>query len=392
LPTITLSDCKCHPKWSFGGKNYFGSCASTGDPRGSWCVVERASCGNARAHEYGASDATTASINGSAAALTGLDFDYCQVTTRSGCHCSNSWEYAGTRYNGTCRTGLAGGSTVPGISNETDWCFVDKTCRGQHLDGFTYDECGPEGGRVTEPTPAAPTGVACQLPVVYDGLPLHDCISFNHSTPGQRTPKPWCFTNQAAGAWGYCAPWSCSDAIKLNCPAGDPGSNLTAWAQPVCLETLCNARVDIVNITTCTADSDADKQMLQGRYATLAASAAFGQVLSTTTGSGGASAAQGLMLHACGASCITPAACHLRSSHLPAASLDTYCSVQYGQLCVDKVLDPACPGLYREDNVWKATTTPAQLCDAGCLMALCRLQEQGKVSVKGEMHSSAAPA
>lgn len=76
-PTTTLSGCRCHPNWSFKGSSYYGTCASsTNDPRGSWCVVDRATCGTARAHEFGAANTTTASINGSSAVLTGLDFDY----------------------------------------------------------------------------------------------------------------------------------------------------------------------------------------------------------------------------------------------------------------------------------------------------------------------------
>lgn len=75
-PAITLSGCKCHPNWSYQGTNYYGSCASTGDARGSWCVVDRASCGSYRAHEWGSAYTTSATINGSSSTLTGLDFDY----------------------------------------------------------------------------------------------------------------------------------------------------------------------------------------------------------------------------------------------------------------------------------------------------------------------------
>lgn len=174
---------------------------------------------------------------------------------------------------------------MPGIETDTSWCFVDKACKGgHHLDGFSYDVCSQEGGRVTE------AGVPCQLPATYHGIPMYDCISYNHSTPGAQTPKPWCYTNQTKSAWGYCAPWSCSAAIKLNCPAADPStSNYGGYAAPACLETLCNARLDLVNITLCTQDTAQDKAMLQGRYAALASSAEFGQLLNSTASSGGLS-------------------------------------------------------------------------------------------------------
>jgi hypothetical protein len=50
---------------------------------------------------------------------------------------------------------------------------------------------------------------------------------------------------------------------------------------------------------------------------------------------------------------------------------------------MDKVLDPQCPGLFRQNNIWMASTDKKQLCDPGCLKALCRLQEQAKTSVTG---------
>jgi hypothetical protein len=86
-PSVTLSGCKCHPNWSINGTSHYGSCANTGDPRGSWCVVDRASCGGVRAHEFSAANTTQASVNGSTAALTGLDFDYWCVREPWMCMC-----------------------------------------------------------------------------------------------------------------------------------------------------------------------------------------------------------------------------------------------------------------------------------------------------------------
>lgn len=64
-----------------------------------------------------------------------------------------------------------------------------------------------------------------------------------------------------------------------------------------------------------------------------------------------------------------------------AGSLDAYCNMNFGYQCMDKVLDPQCPGLFRQNNVWMASTDKTQLCDPDCLKALCRLQEQAKTSV-----------
>jgi hypothetical protein len=192
--------------------------------------------------------------------------------TPSGCGCSNAWEYGGQHYSGTCRTGLTGSTAVPGITPTTNWCYINRNCpKGKHLDGFTYDTCTPEGGRRTE------DGTLCQFPASYNGITLYDCITYNHSAPGVATPKPWCFTDVASNAWGYCAPWSCTAALKANCPAGNPADNLPGWAQPTCLETLCDARKDLANVSLCTQDSDSDRTLLTNAYDTLAASTAFGQ-------------------------------------------------------------------------------------------------------------------
>jgi len=128
-PTITLSGCKCHPSWSYNGTTYYGTCASDNDPRGSWCVVDKATCPTSyRAHERGIKDVINATVNGAAANLTGLDFDYCQTTTINNCHCSSSWSYNGSRYGGTCRTGLLSGAVSLGMEEDVYWCQVGS-CR-----------------------------------------------------------------------------------------------------------------------------------------------------------------------------------------------------------------------------------------------------------------------
>lgn len=199
-----------------------------------------------------------------------------QVNTINSCKCSNTWQYGGQTYSGTCRTGLLANTNVPGISDDTNWCFVDKQCaKGKRIDGFVYDLCTPAGGRVTE------SGTPCQFPATYNGVSLYNCISYNHSTPGVETPKPWCFTNAATGAWGYCAPWTCTAALKANCPAGAPDANNPAagWGTSACLETLCNARKDLANVSMCTQDTAEDRTLLLTAYATLAGSATFNQLL-----------------------------------------------------------------------------------------------------------------
>ncbi|KAF8072527.1 hypothetical protein HT031_000187 [Scenedesmus sp. PABB004] len=368
-PTVTLSGCRCHPSWALGGETHYGSCASDGDPRGSWCVVDRASCpGPHRAHRFGAEHAINATVGGGAATLTGLDFDFCQTTTVNGCHCRNAWAYAGDTHAGTCRQGLAGGGALPGFSAATPWCFVDGvdggTCAGSgYVGGHMVDICTPEGGRV------AVSGAACELPASYGGALMYDCLAYNLTAPGgaAAAAAPWCFTNATAGAQEACAPWSCGAAVRRACPPFDPAAPppdaaLPGWAAPACLEALCSARQALANISQCAAtDGPADRAALAGAYSYLAASPAFGALLAGATG---------------------------------AASLGAHCAAASGELCVDALLDPACPALYRAGNRWFMDATPAGLCDTGCLTALCRLQEAAKASVQGtpswEQHVAAA--
>lgn len=77
-PVTTLSGCKCHANWRLDTTSFYGTCASTGDPLGSWCVVDKTTCPSTfRAHGYGNSTSTvTATVGGVATALTGQDFDY----------------------------------------------------------------------------------------------------------------------------------------------------------------------------------------------------------------------------------------------------------------------------------------------------------------------------
>lgn len=66
-----------------------------------------------------------------------------------------------------------------------------------------------------------------------------------------------------------------------------------------------------------------------------------------------------------------------------ADSLDAYCADKFGQLCVDEVIDPACPALTRVDNSWRITNNTALLCQRGCLKAMCTLQEAAKAATSG---------
>lgn len=283
-PSITLSGCKCHPNWSLQGDTYYGSCANDGDTQGSWCVVDTTSCpGNYRAHQYGANSTTQVTINGQSInkTLTGLNFDYCQVTTLNGCHCQNPWTYGNRTYHGTCRQGLVDGATLPGFSAETSWCYIDSGCAGAgYLEGYRFDVCTAEGGRVTD------TGAACSLPATYHGVVMYDCLSYNQTTGN--TSQPWCFTNTTSEEWGYCAPWSCSAALKQHCPAVDPSTaaSLTPWTSSSCLETLCNSQQALVNTSQCTTDLPQDIALLNNTFKFLSGSTQFGQALQSTTGTG----------------------------------------------------------------------------------------------------------
>jgi hypothetical protein len=222
-------------------------------------------------------------VDGQAVNLTGLDFDYCQVTTVNGCHCRNSWSYGGVTYSGTCRVGLRAGKGPPGYCADTPWCYVDSGCMGAgYLEGQRFDICTPEGGRVTE------SGNACELPASYNGVAMYDCLSYNQSS-NTNTSQPWCFSNATSGEWGYCAPWSCSAAMKQHCPRADPsaaGTNLTGWTDAGCLESLCNARQALANISQCTQDSAEDRALLNSTYRFLASSTQFGATLQASAGYG----------------------------------------------------------------------------------------------------------
>ncbi|KAF6263192.1 hypothetical protein COO60DRAFT_1635413 [Scenedesmus sp. NREL 46B-D3] len=333
----TLAGCQCSQRWTYSGTNETvrGTCINPlGDPKGAWCNYEPDSCTN----------------------KTGLDFDYCQVTTVNGCYCRNSWSYGGVTYGGTCRRGLRAGKGLPGFSADTPWCYVESGCTGAgYLEGQRFDVCTPEGGRVTE------SGQACKLPASYGGVAMYDCVSYNQSS-NTNSSQPWCFSNATSGEWGYCAPWSCSAALKQHCPRADPsaaGANLSAWSDTGCLESLCNARQALANVSQCTKDSVEDRALLNSTYRFLASSTQFGAVLQPSTGHG---------------------------------TLPSYCDATFGQLCVDELEDPACPALYRTDNRWYITSQQSLLCDMTCLTMLCRMQEKAKAEVKGTPQWQSAAA
>jgi hypothetical protein len=161
---------------------------------------------------------------------------------------------------------------------------------------------------------------------------------------------PWCFTDATSGAWGACQPLTCSQGVRRACPAGaPPGAGAAAdayapWAAPACVDALCGARAALANISACVNDTDAEKSALSTAFDLLNASQDFATALA--------------------------------ASPAPAPSLSAYCDAQYGQLCVDDVIAPACPSVFRSDNYWMVRTTQSTLCDAGCLAALCGLQQR----------------
>jgi hypothetical protein len=219
----------------------------------------------------------------------------------------------------------------------------------KHLDGYAFDYCGPEEGRLTKDL------VACQLPASYSGVPVYDCISYNQTGPAPA--EPWCFG--PGGVRAVCRLLTCSQGVQRACPvgavppAGALAPELLTWAAPACAEALCAARAALANMSACTADSAAEQAALMAAFSGLNASAAYPAALQT------AAAAAGAPLGA-----------------VPPASLSAYCSSQYGQMCVDDVIDPACPAVFRSDNKWMVRTAAAPLCDLDCLRALCVLQQR----------------
>jgi len=341
--STTLASCKCARSYRFENTTFYGTCNNAdADPLGSWCVVGTASCpSSARAHGPGAS----------------IDYDYCQTKTQQGCFCSNSWSFAGATYHGTCRTGLPAGRSNPLIGAGSSWCYVDpQTCpHAKHLDGYAFDFCSPPAGRVTA------GGEACELPSSYNGVPVYDCITYNLTSDGSAAGgvTPWCFT--ASGSKGACQTLTCSQGVQRACPAAMPpagatAAELAAWAAPGCVEALCGARIALSNISACTGDTASEQSMLTSLFSSLEGSSEYVKALAAAAASGNSSSA--------GATTATAAA----------APLSSHCDSAYGQLCVDAVIDPACPAVFRSKNYWMIRTGASYLCDLGCLEALCTLQ------------------
>jgi hypothetical protein len=217
------------------------------------------------------------------------------------------------------------------------------------MDGYAFDYCGPEEGRVTQ-------GLgACRLPASYGGVPVYDCVAYNQSGPAPAAP--WCFG--PGGAPAPCRPLTCSQGVQRACPAGTPplGGGATAlapWAAPACAEALCATRGALANVSACALDTPAERAELAAAFAGLNASAEFPAALAAAADAAGAA---------------PPGAA-------PPASLSAHCNARFGQLCLDDVIDPACPAVFRSDNQWMVRTGAATLCDPGCLRALCGLQQR----------------
>ena len=230
-----------------------------------------------------------------------------------------------------------------------------------HLDGYAFDICTPKAGRVTA------SGDACQLPADYSGTPVYDCISYDATKveySDSPPTKPWCFTNTQTGATGDCKPLTCSQGVQRACPAGAPPADggsigggaaaLAGWVAPGCVDALCGARLSIANVSTCYRDTAAERDSLVSTFAALNASADYAQALAAAVAPGDGVAASGAA----------------------AEPLASYCDRRYGQLCVDDVIDPACPAIFRSNNYWMVRTSAAAICDLGCLRALCGLQHR----------------
>jgi hypothetical protein len=265
----------------------------------------------------------------------------------------NRWESPRNLAN---PAGLPAGRSNPLIGPDSSWCYVDpSSCpNAKHLDGYAFDFCGPPAGRVTA------DGEACRLPADYQGVPLYDCASYNQTASGAAA-APWCFT-ASSGAPAACAPLTCSQGVERACPAGPPppaaaaAEALAAWAAPRCAKALCDARAALANVSACVADTEAQRVALVAAYAALNASSSFGAALAAADAAANAS---------------SPAA--------PAAALaglSAFCDARHGQLCVDDVIAPACPSIFRANNYWMLRTSADALCDLGCLTAMCGLQQR----------------
>lgn len=152
-------------------------------------------------------------------------WDYCTVTTQSGCSCLATWTYGGVNYGpGECRhAGLAAGTTHPLITSNTFWCAVDTdSCTPPTLlDGMAIDLCTPEGGRTTV------SGAACEaFPQTHGGVSQYDCWTYNVTSPGPAVDA-WCLTDMTTGLYAAgCAVWQ-----ACLCPPDDDVSPFQeAWA------------------------------------------------------------------------------------------------------------------------------------------------------------------
>jgi hypothetical protein len=189
-------------------------------------------------------------------------------------------------------------------------------------------------------------------------VPAYDCIEYNRTGDGSSAVTPWCFT--ADGGSAACRLLTCSQGVQRSCPAGGApagsagASELAGWAAPGCVEALCSARTALVNISVCTTDTPVDRTALVELFSTLDGSASFTTALSAAGGGNETTAAVAS----------------------PAPSLSGYCDANFGQLCVDTVIDPACPAVFRSNNFWMIRTGASSLCDLGCLEALCTLQHR----------------
>jgi hypothetical protein len=240
------------------------------------------------------------------------------VTTASGCHCSNNWSYNSKTYSGTCKTGLDAGQTSPLIAPTTNWCYIDKdSCPAAtpQYNGYAMDYCTPAAGRVTE------SGSACQFPVKYHNVWLHDCIDYDHSVPGT-TVRPWCYINATQGTWDYCAPAKCSQKLPAGgCPALPLTSatfNTSSWtnatydelASAGCLTALCGLRNNPLSTAYCPNDSQQELTAMQGLLQLLDGSSNFTAALNASVGR---------------------------------TSLAQHCRAATGDGCIANTVAPACP-------------------------------------------------
>eukprot|EP00798_Chlamydomonas_sp_ICE-L_P016534 gene16534-22762_t len=294
--TFTVAGCQCQRAWKHGERTYYGCDLPDDDPGGPWCFYEVGSC------------EVDSSPNSS---LT----DYCGVkTTLSGCDCLDTWTYQGLTFGGVCAN--------PDNDPLGAWCFVDnKTCPGVFR-AHAMDADDPRGRHSTV-IPSSP----CILPTTYNGVPMYDCLTYNHSTPGVATDA-WCYTGVRANETvAKChIETACTPLALPTCPS-DASADLDLWVDSACLTKLCEMK------TVATGDASA---RLPGSLSVCEADATF-----------------------------------VNQERYKSDSLASVCEILAGTDCIKAML-AACPALSIGATSYNLNSVEANVCLEDCITTICQ--------------------